>query len=520
LEKGVSVKRSTVVLLGVSLALVGSLRALGASENSPKKTLQQAAIEGDMEQLKLHIARGANLNKLDEGGCTALHRTIEAHQVEAAKLLVESGKADINAKNAQGQTPLIFAGVNAEAEVAEILIAKGAELKSKDQNDTTALHAALRTNLMDVAAQLIEKGVDVNSADKTGQTPLMLAQQRNAPDIVQLLKSKGAKEPVLDEMYGGPGYGPGQGMAAPAMPSGPAPARPAIEIDPNEIAKLMKQFEGLAADLKPVDDKSRTEQLGWIQRRMDNRTTLLITVERQFTEEMAFVKPIAVQEKAEKTAKAIDDLNAARKERFGHISEELREQRRTTPAQNQTTGTAMGGRAMGRGARGRAGAMGPAGGTGYPAAGPYGAPGAYGATGPYGAAGARMPLRRPAEVNEPALDEETQRQIAAWLNSRPEDKKTLLDAVHQMNLADLQDLVTLADEEKAAKTSAALQCLMMLREQRIAAIVVKWQEDDLRMQKMQERYGTQGMPGRGMMPGMQQQQQPMQPGMRPGRRMR
>jgi hypothetical protein len=503
-------------MLGVSLALVGNLRALGASQNGPTKTLQQASIDGDVEQLKLHVARGANLNKLDDGGCTPLERTIESHRVEAAKFLIESGKVDLNIKDARGMTALIFAGVNAEPEVALMLIAKGADIKSKDQNDTTALHAALRTNLMDVAAQLIEKGADVNSADKTGQTPLTLAQQRNAPDIVQLLKSKGAKEPVLDEMYG---YGQSAGVAAPAPGTAPAPTRPTIQIDPNEIAKLMKEFEGLAASLKPLEDKSRTEQLAWIQRRTDNRASLLSAVERQFAEEMAFVKPIAVQEKAEKTAKAIDDLNAARKERFAHISEALREQRRTAPPQNQMSGAPMAGRGMVRGARGRVGAMGPGGASGYSAAGPYGNAGAPGAMGPYGATGQRMPARRPTEPNEPVIDQETQQQISAWLNSRPEDKKTLLDAVHQMNLADLEGLVTLAEEEKAAKTSASLQCLMMLREQRVATVIVKWQEDDARTQKMQERYGTQGMQGRGMMPGMPpQQQQPMQPGMRGRRR--
>ena len=52
----------------------------------------------------------------------------------------------------------------------------------------------------------------------------------------------------------------------------------------------MKQFQGLAAAVKKVDDKSQTEQRAWIQRRADNRTALLAAVEQQFGEEMGFVK--------------------------------------------------------------------------------------------------------------------------------------------------------------------------------------------------------------------------------------
>jgi hypothetical protein len=56
----------------------------------------------------------------------------------------------------------------------------------------------------------------------------------------------------------------------------------------------------------------------------------------------------------------------------------------------------------------------------------------------------------------------------------------------------------------------------MVHAERVQKITKKWQDDDARQQKLQERYGPGGMPtGRGGMPGTQQQNQQ---GMRGGRR--
>ncbi len=500
-------RTSTILAVSVLIAATGGLKALGGNQSGPTKSLQQAAIDGDVEQLKLHIAKGGNFNAVDPYGYTPLKRAIEGHHAEAAKLLIESGKVDLNTKDLEGKTPLIVALNSGEREIAEALIAKGADIQAKDKNDVTPLNAALRMGQTEVATALIEKGADVNSADRTGQTPLTLAQQRGATDIVALLKQKGAKEPVnpRDAMYGDYAMAGNQGQAQ-GPGAAPAPTREAVVVDVNAIREEIKPFEGLAAALKTVDDKSAGEQAGWIQRRTDNRTLLAQAVDRQFAEEMAFVKPIATEEKAAKTIKAMDSLATARKKRVDEISTQLRDQRRAALATGRDNSMSMtGGRSNTRGARGRGANTGAA------------APG-YAPAGPYGAPGARTPPRRgPVEVNQPVLDQETQTQVQAWLNAKPEDKKSLLDAVHQMNLVDLDDLHKVAVEEQAKKTAAALRGVMMLHEERVQKITKKWQEDDARMQKMQERYGPGGMQqGRGTQPGMPQQQ--TQTGMRGGRR--
>ena len=315
---------------------------------------------------------------------------------------------------------------------------------------------------------------------ETVQTPYTMALgPAGQPAIAELLKQNGAKaapQATGASAYGNYAYPGGQGGA------GGAPKRPTIQIDPNEIRKKVKEFQGLEEALKPVDDKSEAEQHAWIQRKADNRTALFSDEEQQFADEMAFVKPIATEEKAANTSKAIDDLLAKRKKRADQVSEQLREQRRATLAQQRQAMASARGRGVAEGrwrrtTRERVRAA--------------------------GRLPMRTPRRRPRQIS-PEQIPNTQAQIQAWLNAKPEDKRALLQAVNDQNLSELQSLDAVAMKEQAKKTSAAIESLMMFREQRVEKITQAWADEDAKLQKQ----------GRGA-PGTQQQKQQ---GMRGGRR--
>ena len=53
------------MLSGV-IAVVGNLGALGANQSGQTKSLEQAAIDGDINQIKAHIAKDSDFNKMDE----------------------------------------------------------------------------------------------------------------------------------------------------------------------------------------------------------------------------------------------------------------------------------------------------------------------------------------------------------------------------------------------------------------------------------------------------------------------
>ncbi len=474
-----------MLLLGVWIGLAGNMMVLGANDNdnnAPTKTLEQAITQADVEQLRRHIAAGTpEIDTPNSYGLTPLVRLIQRDHPEAAILLIESGKVDVNRKDRNGgTTPLMLAtNVKGSKDVVAALLAKGADVKVKDGMDVTPLHNAVRMGDKDIVEMLVKKGADVNALSRNGETPYTMALgPAGQPAIAELLKQNGAKaapQATGASAYGNYAYPGGQGGA------GGAPKRPTIQIDPNEIRKKVKEFQGLEEALKPVDDKSEAEQHAWIQRKADNRTALFSDEEQQFADEMAFVKPIATEEKAANTSKAIDDLLAKRKKRADQVSEQLREQRRATLAQQRQAMAS----AAGRGGRGQMA-------TNNQGTGPGGGPAPYANT------------ATKAPTNQPGADPNTQAQIQAWLNAKPEDKRALLQAVNDQNLSELQSLDAVAMKEQAKKTSAAIESLMMFREQRVEKITQAWADEDAKLQKQ----------GRGA-PGTQQQ---TQQGMRGGRR--
>jgi hypothetical protein len=475
------VKSAIIIALSVSLFLAGGA-VLGQGSAAPSKSLYAAAGDGDVEQLKLHIARKTNVNKPDERGYPALVYAANAGGLEAVKLLLEAG-AQVNAKGPDGRTALIGAAQGGHKEVVDALVAAGADAKAKDESKTTALHLAAALGYKEIAETLIKAGADVNAEDRLNQTPLILARRGQRTEIADLLVQNGAKEPAVlrpDMLYG-------DGMSN--QPTGQVqvmtPATSVeVTLDPNAIREQVKAFDGLAAAIKAIDDKNDVEQKAWIQRRTDNRATLLRAAEKQFGEELAFIKKVATEEKAAKTGPAIDELAAKRKLRNAAINETLLEERRA--AREQSLDTMGMGRMRGgsRTARGRTGGAGVQSGAGV-----------YGNT---GTTMSRRPTRP--EPNEPPVDADTQAQCQAWLNGKPEGKDALLEAVHKLDLAELEGLRVIAEDEAAKKTAATISGFMLARQLRVDKITKQWKLDEERQQKLQERLGTQpgAYPGTGM----------------------
>jgi ankyrin repeat protein len=103
--------------------------------------------------------------------------------LEMAQLLIASG-ADVNALAKDGSTPL---HVVASPAVAQSLIAKGADDKPrKGEYGYTPLHV---TDSLKVAQFLIANGADVNALDADGNTALHVA---GSQQVAQLLIAKGA----------------------------------------------------------------------------------------------------------------------------------------------------------------------------------------------------------------------------------------------------------------------------------------------------------------------------------------
>ncbi|MBI2823819.1 MAG: PQQ-binding-like beta-propeller repeat protein [Planctomycetia bacterium] len=111
--------------LGAVLSLLGAFAAAARGDDL-RESLWAAVRNGDAGAIKALLDQGADVNRKNEIGMTALLIACSKGQVDVIKLLVERG-ADVNARDGIWyQTPLSTAVGRGNAEVVEFLIDKGA----------------------------------------------------------------------------------------------------------------------------------------------------------------------------------------------------------------------------------------------------------------------------------------------------------------------------------------------------------------------------------------------------------
>ncbi|OCL03806.1 HET-domain-containing protein, partial [Glonium stellatum] len=119
-------------------------------------------------------------------------RTPLSHEA-VIKLLLKTGKVEIDFKNESGRTPLsLVAGGGYEAVVKLLLETSNVEINSKDESGQTPLSWAARRGHHAVVKLLLGTGnVEIDSKDKNGRTPLIWAITRGHKAVVKLLLGTG-----------------------------------------------------------------------------------------------------------------------------------------------------------------------------------------------------------------------------------------------------------------------------------------------------------------------------------------
>jgi ankyrin repeat protein len=162
------------------------------------RALREAVKKKDVEQIKLLITEGADVNAKYPGGETALQLAAEAGITESAKLLLEAG-SDINAQNDYGQTALHLAAKWADGDMVELFLNKDADVNVKDEGfGFTALHYAAQLGNRNAAELLIARDADINAKDKQDRTPLYIAVNHDYR-VAELLINKGADSGIRTE---------------------------------------------------------------------------------------------------------------------------------------------------------------------------------------------------------------------------------------------------------------------------------------------------------------------------------
>ncbi len=157
--------------------------------------LMQATLHANASVVKLLLDRGADPNKANPVGATALHWA--AGDPAKVALLLAAG-ADPNAKSNLGRTPLLIAASTpGNAASLRILLAKGANPKLVDNGGDGPMGNAASSGDPEMVRLLINAGANVNERGNRGPamrelSPLMRASASACLSCIKMLLAAGA----------------------------------------------------------------------------------------------------------------------------------------------------------------------------------------------------------------------------------------------------------------------------------------------------------------------------------------
>jgi|GEM_PF-2193691 len=147
------------------------------------------AIKHNNIELMQDLIRHANIHQVTHGQ-TPLHIAAIEGQLDAVKILIGAG-ADIDARNAQGVTPLQLAAHHQRPlDMIQFLLTCAQQ--DIQHYGRYPLHEAIYHGLPTVVKPLLEAGIKANDSDSHGHTPLFTAAGKNQlPIVAQLIAAQG-----------------------------------------------------------------------------------------------------------------------------------------------------------------------------------------------------------------------------------------------------------------------------------------------------------------------------------------
>jgi ankyrin repeat protein len=165
-----------------------------------------------------------------DNGFTPLHWAVITHQPNMAAFLLAQG-AQVNAVDLYGMTPLHKAAAFNEKAIAEMLMAYDADPLVFGAKygviQMAPIHLAAESGYTDLVELFLDYGVDVNltTRGKNRVTPLHIAAAKGRADVVELLLKSGAQVNARDA-------------------KGETPLHWAVAAEQKEVADMLKIYDG------------------------------------------------------------------------------------------------------------------------------------------------------------------------------------------------------------------------------------------------------------------------------------
>ena len=181
MKKFVPSRKLTRILLAALLFITASI--MGVAED-----VFGAAEHGNADFLRTFVSSGGDVNARDAQGRTPLMLAANGGYGESVKVLL-AGKANVNLRDSYGNTAVYLAAVRGASKVVALLVAAKADVNVNSASGESPLGVAARMGEATLVRLLIRGGANLNAADQHGLTPLMVSKTTS---IAKLLITSGA----------------------------------------------------------------------------------------------------------------------------------------------------------------------------------------------------------------------------------------------------------------------------------------------------------------------------------------
>jgi ankyrin repeat protein len=165
-----------------------------ARPDAARETVADAAQAGSRDRVRALLKDAADVNAAQGDGMTALHWAAMNGDAEMADMLIYAG-ANVKAITRLGSyTPLYLAARQGRSPVIPLLVKAGADPKAGSRTGTTPLMVAAASGSVDTVKALLDAGVDPNGVESVrGLNALMFAAAADRAAVITLLASRGAR---------------------------------------------------------------------------------------------------------------------------------------------------------------------------------------------------------------------------------------------------------------------------------------------------------------------------------------
>ena len=124
-------------------------------------------------------------------GAQEIHKAVKRGDLDKVKALLEDNPISVDSKDDRGRTPLFFTSMRGNKDIAQVLIATGANVNARDNYDDPPLYHATLAGHKEIVELLIRHGAEINEVMEEG-TPLSLAVYRGHIGVAEVLIKLGA----------------------------------------------------------------------------------------------------------------------------------------------------------------------------------------------------------------------------------------------------------------------------------------------------------------------------------------